>query len=443
MRFRSYITASHPSGPPITALAVTLALVLGSSHALAAETPAVESLIADFSQRYTVQEKPQQDSESPAIASAEQKLEAVKQALVDLALDTDLRLDSTAFLDSLGMLHESSLLSTSSAISGLRILDIKRDSGIDVADLEAKIRAGKTCPGARPNNRRQALVSVGSNLTNASPDLRMGDHYLGELTSLTEQALIAALYGSDDWSVKAQTQYESAYDRFLNGTSADQARYRFHIVLRAEYAEHEQFANQPISTAFESGALLSGLSYGVQAGYNGLAKLAETVPALSYSKPWPEQKYSYQLALFDREQGAALWSSKVAMRYPEVPRGYSKSAMPEPLQQQLAEITQNFVTQVSGFMECREEFYKLIPQPGSAETVKINAGRIAGINVGDQFLISADKNILNQSLSMEGLSGLGLAEVESVTAHAATLKYLAGPEWSQKNQLARSVAMHF
>ena len=67
------------------------------------------------------------------------------------------------------------------------------------------------------------------------------------------------------------------------------------------------------------------------------------------------------------------------MRYPEVPRGYSKSAMPEPLQQQLAEITQNFVTQVSGFMECREEFYKLIPQPGSAETVKINAGRIAGI----------------------------------------------------------------
>ena len=133
----------------------------------------------------------------------------------------------------------------------------------------------------------------------------------------------------------------------------------------------------------------------------------------------------------------------MAMRYPEVPRGYSKSAMPEPLQQQLAEITQNFVTQVSGFMECREEFYKLIPQPGSAETVKINAGRIAGINVGDQFLISADKNILNQSLSMEGLSGLGLAEVESVTAHAATLKYLAGPEWSQKNQLARSVAMHF
>jgi len=75
--------------------------------------------------------------------------------------------------------------------------------------------------------------------------------------------------------------------------------------------------------------------------------------------------------------------------------------------------------------------------------VKINAGQIAGINLGDQFLISADKNILNQSLSMEGLAGLGLAQVESVTAHAATLKYVAGPEWSQRAMLARSIAMHF
>ena len=443
MRPRPQRLALCPRGPMAAALAVTLALLLGLSRAQAAETPTVESLLADFNDRYTLQERSQQTPESLAKANAEQKLEAVKQALVDMALDTDLRLDSAAFLDSLGMLHESSLLSTNSDISGLRVLDIKRASGIDVAELEVKMRSGQSCPGARPNNRRQAVISVGANVTNANPDLRMGDHYLGELNLLTEQALIAALYGSDNWSVRSQNHYESAYDRYLSGTSADQARYRFHIVLRAEYAEHEQFANLPTSTAFEPNALVSGLSYGLEAGYNGLAKLAEAVPALSYSKPWPEQKYSYQLALFDREQGAALWSKKVAMRYPEVSRGYLKAAMPEPLKQRLGEITQQFVAEVSDFMECREEFYKLIPQPGTEELVKINAGQIAGINVGDQFLISADKNILNQSLSMEGLSGLGLAKVQSVTAHTAILKYVAGPQWSQKAMLARSVAMHF
>ena len=441
MRLRSQIFALYCSGPLTAAMAVILALAV--SGAEAADKPTVESLLADFSDRYSLQEKPQQTPESLAKASAEQKLAAVKQALVDLALDTDLRLDSAAFLDSLGMLHESSLLSTSSDISGLRILDIKRASGIDVAELEAKMRSGQSCPGARPNNRRQALVSIGTNVTNANPNLRMGDHYLGELTTLTEQALIGALYGSENWSVRSQNNYQSVYDSYLRGTSADQARYRFNIVLRAEYAEHEQFANMPVSTAFEPNALVAGLSNGFRAGYNSLAKMAETVPVLSYSKPWPEQKYSYQLSLFDREQATPLWSKKVAMRYPEVARGYSKAAMPEPLQQQLAEITQQFVAEVSDFMECREEFYKLIPQPGTAERVKINAGQIAGINVGDQFLISADKNILNQSLNMEGLSGLGLAEATSVTAHAAILKYVAGPQWSQKALLARSVAMHF
>jgi hypothetical protein len=443
MRTPTQAIAVHGIGPRVAACFLALSLVLAATSARGAEAPTVESLIADFNQRYSVEARVPQTSEDMAAASAERKLEAIKQALVDLALDTDLRLDSAAFLDSLGVLHESSRLSTSSDISGLRILDIKRASGIDVAELEAKMRSGQSCPGARPNNRRQAVISVGTNMTNASPDKRMGDHYLSELTQLTEEALAAALYGSEDWSVKSQNYYATAYDRYLQGTSADQARYRFNIALRAEHAEHEEFANLPISTPFEPDALVFGLTYGFQAGYNGLAKLAETVPGLSYSKPWPEQKYSYELVLFDREQGTPLWSKKVAMRYPEVPRGYAKSAMPEPLQQQLAEVTQQFVSEVSAFMECREEFYKLIPQPGNSEQVKINAGRIAGINRGDQFLISTDKNILNQSLSMEGLAGLGLAEVEAVTDHAATLRYVAGPKWSQKALVARSVAMHF
>jgi hypothetical protein len=75
--------------------------------------------------------------------------------------------------------------------------------------------------------------------------------------------------------------------------------------------------------------------------------------------------------------------------------------------------------------------------------VRINAGAVAGISVGDQFLISADKNILNESLSLEGLAGLGLAKVGSVTAHAAILTYVAGPEWTQNAVVNRSVAMHF
>ena len=415
-----------------------------------APTPTVESLIADFNAKYLVQAKAkpaeliqEQTPEQKLKASAEQKLAAIKQALVDLALDTDLRLSSTAFLDTMGVLHESSLLSTSSAISGVSVRDIKRANGMDIAQVDARIRPGPSCPGARPNNRREATVRIGRNVTNADPKKRIGDHYLQELNTLTEEALIWALIGSEDWSIKSENHYDSAYDRFLSGTSADNVRYRFDIVLRAEHAEHQEFANMPTSTAIESEAIFAGLFYGADMAYNGIARVAENIPALNYSKPWPKQKLSYELILIDREQAVPLWRKKLPLEYPAVPRGYLKSGMPEPLQKALADVTANFIAEVTDFMECEEEFYKLRPVPGSADSVRINAGAVAGISVGDQFLISADKNILNESLSLEGLAGLGLAKVGSVTAHAAILTYVAGPEWTQNAVVNRSVAMHF
>ncbi|MDG1312280.1 MAG: hypothetical protein P8P26_09520 [Porticoccaceae bacterium] len=418
--------------------------LLWASQAEADDRVTVESLIADFNEKYSLQEKTQQSPEQLARASAEQKLEAIKQALVDLALDTDLRLNSASFLDSLGVLHESSVLSTDSQISGVRVLDIKRTSGIDIADIVAQLKTGgQACPGARPNNRREAIVSIGSNVTNAHQKKRIGDHYLQELTNLTQEALIWALLGSPDWSLQAEKKYASAYDRFLTGTKADNVRYRFDIVLRAEHAETEEYANLEISTPIERDALVDALSYGFDAVYNGVAKTAEKIPALSYSKPWPKQKLSYELILTDRQQGTPLWRKILPLDYPAVPRGYSKSPMPEPLQQDLAQVTAEFIAEVTEFMECQEEFYRLERIPGSIERVNINAGAIAGIKVGDQFLISADKNILNESLSMPGLAGLGLAEVSSVTAHTATLKYVAGPDWSQRSLLNSSVAMHF
>ncbi|MGB2154474.1 MAG: hypothetical protein ACPHVT_03300, partial [Porticoccaceae bacterium] len=106
MRPPTRAIAVHSSGPRVAACFLALTLALATMSARGAEAPTLESLIADFNQRYSVEARVPQTSEDMAAASAERKLEAIKQALVDLALDTDLRLDSAAFLDSLGVLHE-------------------------------------------------------------------------------------------------------------------------------------------------------------------------------------------------------------------------------------------------------------------------------------------------------------------------------------------------
>ena len=44
--------------------------------------------------------------------TAEDKLESVKQSLVDLAMKSNLQLGSSAYIDSTGALHESSVISS-------------------------------------------------------------------------------------------------------------------------------------------------------------------------------------------------------------------------------------------------------------------------------------------------------------------------------------------
>ena len=80
---------------------------------------------------------------------------------------------------------------------------------------------------------------------------------------------------------------------------------------------------------------------------------------------------------------------------------------------------------------------------GDEDRATINAGLIAGLVVGDQFLISSDANILDEVLSLSGLAGLALAEVESVQRHSATLKHIAGLQWPTAAQIKNAVALHF
>ena len=129
------------------------------------------------------------------------------------------------------------------------------------------------------------------------------------------------------------------------------------------------------------------------------------------------------------------------MNYPRVDRGYSKDSVPLKFSQQVAKATQRLIADVNVTMDCQTEFYQMAKIPGASNVASINAGEVAGIKVGDQFLISTDEKILNQVLSMSGLAGLALAEVQSVANHSATLKHIAGPQWA--GNVSRSVALHF
>ena len=61
-------------------------------------------------------------AQSSFALNADQRLEAIKQALIDLSLGSELQLASSAYLDERGVLHESSIITSRAHVRGVRVL---------------------------------------------------------------------------------------------------------------------------------------------------------------------------------------------------------------------------------------------------------------------------------------------------------------------------------
>ena len=360
---------------------------------------------------------------------AEHKLEAIKQSLIDLAVKSNLQLGSSAYLDSQGVLHESSIISSDADVRCIRVLSYLQEGGIPSAEITADIFSAAQCPGTRPKIRRQAVLRVSADNLNLSHNDRVGDHYLSELLQVAESNFLSSLAGSNDWLVSSEIAYPSEYDHYVSGRSQDNASYRFDLTVR-----HNRLLKDR-QTQFVSDSL--------DATYEMASWVAGQIPELDYTKPWPSQDLVYELTLVDRQTNSAIWSNKHVFRYPKVDRGYHKNTIPSSVKFDLKKINSSLVEQVTKAVDCRTDSYRLTVVPGRSDKFKISAGLSAGVAIGDQFLISADANILSQSLSLSGLSELGLAEVESVTRRTATLKYVAGPKPEGMGAISNSVALHF
>ena len=369
---------------------------------------------------------------SPASAeerTAEEKLEAVKQSLVDLAMKSNLQLGSTAYIDSTGALHESSIISSDADIRGVRILSYLQDAGVEAVNVEAEVFSTSSCPGSRSEIRRQALVRATRDISSLEKETLYGDHYISELLATSKSTLLKALQGSEDWLVSSEIDYPTTYDFYVSGQTQDRAAYRFEITIGAE-----ELADGRLKTVLEKGR---------ETAFDFSAWAVGKVPELNYNKPWPSHELLYKVALVNRQDGTILWRAAFPFHYPSVDRGYRKSTLPQTVKNSIASINAQIMTEATSAIDCHTESHRLAVVPGRADKFKIAAGSSAGVKIGDQFLIGSSDKILTQSLNMASLAGLGLAEVESTTNRTATLKYLAGPKPEGMGSISKSMALHF
>lgn len=357
---------------------------------------------------------------------AEKKLEMVKQGLVDLALQSEVRLGSSAYLDGDGILYESSIMSSSADIRGVRVLAYLNEAGFETSSVDAEILPITECAGSGLNIHRQALVRTVMDKSFTGGDYLIGDHYISELLSHSEQTLLEVLAASKDWLSSVDINFRSEYERYMSQRPSDKTNYRFDISIRSA----KPIKKNLLAAGFDS-------SYGLLVWGN------PHLTGFEFNQSWPSQALEYNLSLVNRLTGKPVWQKAVPLSYPHADRGYSKDVIPLSVKRQIALISKDMIEEVSQAIGCQTEYYALNAVSGRSDKFKVYVGRAAGVNIGDQFLISSNANILTQALSMSGLAELGLAEVESVTNRTAILRHVAGPKPKGLGGITNSVAIHF
>ncbi len=405
------------------------------------------------------------------IFSAEEKLEAIKQALVDLAMESEVTLGSAAYIDSQGVLHESSLMSSNSQVRGVRVLSYLEEAGIPVARVEASMLSDRSCPGARPELRREALIRIAHRGVNK----RLGDHYLSEVATLSKEVMMSAMAGSTAWTTRPEVRFASNYDNLVSGGSSDRIPYRFDVTVSehnpAAVDRHQIFDVVDYGASMGKAAFDFAFGYSEWTGMTGalwgfLPVLDDDNPTPSSSlfpirkvlgyyslsmmpeyarsvAPWPSSSLDYELVIVDRKSEMPLWRKTLKLDYPRLPKGFTKSAIPPEFRHQIMLATEQMMTEATASMMCMAQYYHLSNADGESGIATINAGSLAGVRLGDQFLLSTDPNVLNAAVNSAALSTLALARVESVSRHSAVLKHIAGPRWTSAQANDSFVALYF
>lgn len=387
-----------------------------------------------------------------AVPDADRRLESIKQALIDLSLGADLKLASSAYIDELGVLHESSIVTSHSQVRGVRVLSYLEEAGMSSASLEASMAASE-CPMARPGLRREALVSVSYGDSNP----RLGDHYLSEVAILSQRYISAALTSSETWTATPRQHFASGYHRAMSASGNSRPPWEIQIALRETRQEFTR-------------SIKGAQDYLSQRSADALSWTSSKIAPLADRQPWPAQLLGYELRLVDPQLGKVMLTQRGQIEYPRLPRGYDKSQLPPNFISQWAVIAREFVAQLDTTLQCAPHYYhvrsggyharsgsepmrssgNMSDVHGESGQIRINAGTRAGVQPGDQFLLSRTPQITGQGASLDDIDKLVLAEVQEVSPYSATLVAIAGGQGGDIGAISRAtnnfshyVAIHF
>ncbi|MFM8623051.1 MAG: hypothetical protein ACKOCZ_00840 [Betaproteobacteria bacterium] len=341
--------------------------------------------------------------------SPEERLEALRHGLVQQAVQGATQVQSTAWIDTQGVLRESSSFRTGMQVRGVRVIAYARDEQghpqarvqVDSAqDLVKTSNAPQACP-VKDKLRHvlglQVEVLGRSTLEEA--------HLLRDARAVLGQAWQDAALAAVRWQTVelappgAQSGRGSAglYERLLTGGSASSPALSWQLMVSLE----------PIAAA-----------------------------PMSRWMPWAQTRpvrARLQLALQGPGEKTPALQRSAELSFEARPDQWSAPRLNAASRTALRDLVQGWAQAVTERLAC-ESVQAQVLQAGS-DRLQIDQGALAGVQAGDEWLVSDRRRWPVRMLEKEAAASLVLARVERVSDHQAQLRVLAGsagsirPQW--------------
>ena len=342
-------------------------------------------------------------------ATAEARLEALRHALIDKALESPTRIRTSAWVDETGTLRENVQINSDVRLRGIRILSYLDQNSPDqnspeqarmVVEAEASARRlrASSCATPAPGQRIKRHAALISHFMPS--DGRRGYYFVPELATEAQALLIKLFALEDSWVVTPAGPSGSSYEQALFGRDMPRASaYTMRIGLEAV----EAAPMPPLDQAVK--AVLRTFGYETQ-----------TLPALPLR---------LSLQVEERSSGRVLWRNEAMIDYPEARVSMERSPLPVEMRRALETSLRHWQKNIQQALACEPlQFEATLIQ---ADQITIAAGNRVGIRAGDQLLLVDRSRFPSNMLEKNSLDKATLIEIQSVSQDHSLARRIAGP----------------
>ena len=350
--------------------------------------------------------------ESSSGFSPEERLEGLRASLVQAALQGPTRVDSVAWIDGQGVLREGSSFRSGMQVRGVQVLGYVRDSdGRPQAQIKLPVAntvtnamlADNATPAAacaKPSSLRHL---IGLQLTVDGQWDRLQVPVVHALGQFGRSFWLQAGSSASVWRMLASySDKTSQYEQLLTGAGEQPMPWRAVLSVTQAGAEPAAGAKSPAG----------GTDLPTWWRENSWWGDAPTHVRLHFS-------------VLPQGQGRPVFEASTDISIPAQALNGGPAQLPAAAREQVSRQLRQWAQAMGEKLACESVKPEVLHARGA--DLRINVGALAGVRVGDEWLLADPRRFPQQILEPGVATQAVLARVQRVDAHHAQLQVLAGP----------------